>query len=521
MMSRPTTLVGMALLASLLPFTTAVPASASDPVEPTSSIAGDAFFAYERPATYGVHASDVRVPLRDGSHLACRLHRPATSSGVPSAGRFPGIVYEYTAYAENAAGFSKDLEYFVRRGYEGVVCQVRGSGASPGVIDPFGPREQRDNVDLIEWLAGRPSSTGRIGQMGLSYGGHTTLLAAVNKPKHLVATIPINGISDWYENTIYRGGIRSPRIQAWQKRVAPNTLRTYEQHPLKDAFWDARSVASRWDDLDVPTLEINGWYDRYRDGMVKNHLARPENVWMVSGPWEHGYPSTQRAPIDQRPYLAWWDHWLKQDPTAPLPRTKITSFEIASANRSTGWHQYASWPPSSRTVEMGLGARGELARRVGTPTRRSYTVNTSQAPATRGQRLDFVTAPQGRDIVIAGSPRLELEAAFTAKDGNVAAILEDMAPDGRRSRITQGWLKASHREGHQRLASVEPGRTYAMSVEIWPTHYRLPAGHRLGLRLSSDDFPEIASDAPQGRVSVDVGRGGSTLVLPVAGAGVR
>lgn len=520
-MSRPTTLISAAALASLLPLTATVPASAADPVEPTSSIAGDAFFAYERPATYGVHVSDARVPLRDGSHLACRLHRPAAASGAPATGRFPGIVYEYTAYAENAEAFSTDLEYFVRRGYEGVVCQVRGSGASPGVIDPFGPQEQRDNVDLIEWLATRPSSTGRIGQMGLSYGGHTTLLAAVNRPKHLVAIIPINGISDWYENTIYRGGIRSPRIQTWQKEVAPNTLTTYAQHPLHDAFWDARSVASRWDDLDVPTLEINGWYDRYRDGMVKNHLARPDNVWMVSGPWEHGYPSSQRAPIDQRPYLAWWDHWLKQDPKAPLPRTKITSFEISSQNHSTGWHQYAAWPPSSRTIDFALGARGDLARRAGFPEERSYDVNTSDSPATPAQRLDFTTAPQRRDLVIAGSPRLELDTTFTATDGNIAAVLEDVAPDGRRSRITQGWLKASHREGHEQLAAVVPGTSYRMSVEIWPTHYRLPAGHRLGLRVSSDDYPEIASDAPKGRVTVEVGRGGSTLELPVSGRGTR
>ena len=46
-MSRPTTLISAAALASLLPLTATVPASAADPVEPTSSIAGDAFFAYE------------------------------------------------------------------------------------------------------------------------------------------------------------------------------------------------------------------------------------------------------------------------------------------------------------------------------------------------------------------------------------------------------------------------------------------------------------------------------------------
>src|SRR5213078_553356 len=121
--------------------------------------------------------------------------------------------------------------------------------------------------------------------MGVSYGGHTSLLVAVNRPPHLKAIIPTNALHDWYENTIYRGGIYSPRIRDWQRSTAPATLQSYAAHSLYDDFWRGRSVMTRWDRLTVPTLEINGWYDRYRDGMVKNFLARPEHVWLVSGPW--------------------------------------------------------------------------------------------------------------------------------------------------------------------------------------------------------------------------------------------
>ncbi|MET9249434.1 hypothetical protein [Nonomuraea sp. NPDC003709] len=64
-------------------------ATAATSLPPDRSLPPDPFFAYDRPAEYGVHRERVTVPLRDGSHLACDLHRPATADGTPAPGRFP------------------------------------------------------------------------------------------------------------------------------------------------------------------------------------------------------------------------------------------------------------------------------------------------------------------------------------------------------------------------------------------------------------------------------------------------
>jgi hypothetical protein len=56
-----------------------------------------------------------------------------------------------------------------------------------------------------------------------------------------------------------------------------------------------------------------------------------------------------------------------------------------------------------------------------------------------------------------------------------------------------------------------------MDIHIWPTHYRVAAGHRLVLRVSSDDYPEIDSDVPAGRVTLKVGERGAELRLRVRG----
>ncbi|MET8209853.1 CocE/NonD family hydrolase [Streptomyces sp. NPDC005373] len=478
------------------------PTRAAAATPPATSVPSDPFFSYDRPETYGV----------------AQLYRPASPDGQPATGTFPGIVYEYTAYAANLEYFGTGAAYFVRRGYNTLVCQARGSGTSPGTVDPFSPQEQRDNYDAIEWLAQHPGSTGRIGQMGVSYGGHTGLLVAVNRPPHLEAIIPTNALHDWYENTIYRGGIYSPRIRDWQRATAPATLQTYAEHPLYDDYWRGRSVMARWDRLTIPTLEINGWYDRYRDGMVKNYLAQPDHVWLVSGPWDHGDPATQYAGIGPGPYLAWWDRWLTEDEHAPLPAARITSYELPGPGAGTGWQQFGHWPPNdAHALTLALRADGSLKPAPGVGGEASFEVNTGTAAPHRGQQIRFSTRPLARDVVLAGDGTFAVDAAFTADDGNIAAVLFDEAPDGAATRITAGWLKASHRHGHTALSPVTPGAYHAMDIHIWPTHYRVAAGHRLVLRVSSDDYPEIDSDVPAGRVTLKVGERGAELRLRVRG----
>jgi len=496
----------MRTIVLLLAVTVLVASAVMPAVAAGPSLPADRFFSYDRPATYGVHIERIEVPLRDGSHLVCDLHRPAGPDGQPAPGRFPGIVYDFNAY-NLLQQFGDAARFFVTRGYVAAICNVRGSGDSPGHLDPFSAQEQRDNYDLIEWLAVQPWSTGRIGQTGVSYGGHSTMLVAVNKPPHLAAIIPVDAISDWYENTIYRGGIYSERIRAWQQSVAPDTLVTYAQHPDYDDFWRERSVKARWANLDVPTLQIAGWYDRYRDGMVQNFHARKDTVWLVAGPWEHGMPAGQYADIGNGAFLAWWDHWLARRP-APLPRAKVTSFETPNG----GWRQYDDWPTTAaRQRRLTLTAGGDLASVPGRSAIAQFTVNTDPAPGSPDEQLSYRTEPLRHDVVLAGGIDATVRAAFTARDGNIAVVVSDLAPDGTATRITQGWLKASHRSGHEHPVPVQPDVTYDLPVHLWPTHYRIEAGHQIQVSVSSDDYPEIDSDAPAGSVEVRVGDGGSTI----------
>ena len=93
--------------------------------------------------------------------------------------------------------------------------------------------------------------------------------------------------------------------------------------------------------------------------------------------------------------------------------------------------------------------------------------------------------------------------------------LQDVASDGTSFVMTTGWLRASHRTGHEHPALLTPGQPYDFDVALWPTHWRVAAGHRLRVSVSSGDVAAVEPNAPPGTVTVLAGAGGSTLDLPV------
>ncbi|HEV3359090.1 MAG TPA: CocE/NonD family hydrolase [Pseudonocardiaceae bacterium] len=468
---------------------------------PTATV-GDPFFGYDRPPTHDIHTETVQVPMRDGSYLVCDLLRPAGPDGIPAEGAFPGIVYDFNAYSARQM-FAQGAAHFVKRGYVAAVASVRGSGGTPGHVVPFGRQEQEDNYDLVEWLAAQPFCTGRIGQMGISYGGHLAYLAAVNHAPHLTTVIPVQAISDWYENTIYRGGIPNARIREWQQTTAPDTLDIYPQHPLYDDFWRERSVKARWDGLTIPVLDVGGWGDVYRSGMVENFVARPENTWMVAGPWEHGMVPGQFEDIASACYLAWFDHWLAGLP-APIPQAKVTSYEMPSH----GWRRFTAWPPAAaRETTWIPGPDGALGTETQPGSEVAFDVSSEGVP--------FTTPALSQDLVLAGDPELTLMAAFSAEDGNIAVVLDDVDESGESVRVSHGWLKASHRDGHERRVAVVPDTFHTLRIALWPTHHRIVAGHTLRLTISSQDYPNIESEALPGTVRIRLGAAETSLTCQV------
>ncbi|WP_460959001.1 hypothetical protein [Parasphingorhabdus pacifica] len=87
------------------------------------------------------------------------------------------------------------------------------------------------------------------------------------------------------------------------------------------------------------------------------------------------------APVPLGAVLAWWDHWLMQSPSAPLPSVRVTSFELPVAGGDR-WKEISAWPPSDvRPRRMYLGADRTLSERPGPEGDTSYHVNPVDGPA--------------------------------------------------------------------------------------------------------------------------------------------
>ena len=190
---------------------------------------------------------DVLIPVNDGHNLWANVYRP------DAPGKFP-VLMSMDIYGKDvhfADGYKLpwaklckqnpnidrdgssgkylrwekiDPERWVPDGYIVIAIDSRGSGKSPGYLDPFSPRETQDYYDAIEWAAGQSWSTGKIGLIGISYLSIKQWQVAALQPPHLAAICPWEGGCDLYRDWSHHGGIFSDLFPtAWYPRqVLPN-----------------------------------------------------------------------------------------------------------------------------------------------------------------------------------------------------------------------------------------------------------------------------------------------------------
>lgn len=116
-----------------------------------------------------------------------------------------------------------DPERCVRAGYVVIRVDARGSGKSPGYLDYFSPRENRDYAEAIEWAGVQGWSNGKVGLLGISYYDQTQWRVAALRPPHLAAIIPWEGLTDLYRESSHHGGILGNRyFEVWEPSVLRN-----------------------------------------------------------------------------------------------------------------------------------------------------------------------------------------------------------------------------------------------------------------------------------------------------------
>jgi predicted acyl esterase len=156
---------------------------------------------------------------RDGTKLSFYVHPPQDVANaiplpdgfqIPNAGASPTpVLIEYSGYGyADPAGPQSGIAILANlMGFTVVDVNMRGTGCSGGAFDFFEPLQGLDGYDVVETIARQPwAANGKVGMMGISYGGISQLFTAQYDPPSLAAISPLSVI-DNTQTTLYPGGI--------------------------------------------------------------------------------------------------------------------------------------------------------------------------------------------------------------------------------------------------------------------------------------------------------------------------
>ena len=139
-----------------------------------------------------------------------------------------------------------------------------------------------------------------------------------------------------------------------------------------------------------------------------------------------------------------------------------------------------------------------------------------------------------QDMELAGAPVMTLKLASLSSDPAIFAYVEDVAPDGRVTYITEGQFRAIHRKPADpaKLAydqgpaphsfnqadalPVKPGEAFTVEFALQPTAALIRKGHKLRLAIGGADADTFHRYPETGPERFDIHRGeASSVVLPM------
>ncbi|HVX52090.1 MAG TPA: CocE/NonD family hydrolase [Chitinophagaceae bacterium] len=363
---------------------------------------------------------EVMIPMRDGIKLHTVIFTPGNvSEPVP-------ILVERTPYgADHAQSPDKSayLKDMAAGGYIFVFQDIRGRYKSEGqfvmnrpILDKPGTvDESTDAWDAVDWLVKNvKNNNGKVGQLGISYLGWTTLVAAARPHPALVAASEQATPADMFlgDDFHHNGAFRlsygfdysfmeeASKVDTlfpfddydlynWFLKLGPlsnanakylhgmlPTWNNFTLHPNYDTFWQKQSALHYVGYPRIPMLHVGGVWDQEDINgpqiiyNLQEKLDTNHRNYICLGPWNHGQWAggnvTHLASYDMGSNTAqyfqqhiqkkWFDHWLKGKDDGDFP--EATVFETGSNQ----WKTYSTWPPKEATIKrLYTAANGKVS----------------------------------------------------------------------------------------------------------------------------------------------------------------
>ena len=379
--------------------------------------------AQTAPDTLTYSRKELLIPMRDGIRLNTVIFTPA---GVKEPLPFLFLRTPYGVSKNPSPNRKVYISDMAREGYIFVFQDIRGRYKSEGTFEmmravrdkknPAAIDESTDTYDAIDWLLKNvPANNGKVGMLGVSYDGWTTMMGTLDPHPALKAASEQATPSDMYigddfhHNGAFRlsYGFEYAYLTEFSKEDALfpfDTYDTYEwylalgplshvnekyfqgklptwndfvKHPNYDDFWQKQSMAYRLGSPTVPILHVAGWWDQedfygpLKAYEVLEKADKTNKNFIVIGPWNHGgwdngsgkslgkidfgAPTAEKFRKDIQ--ASFFAHFLKGKVSDQIP--EAMTFQTGSNT----WKTYDQWPPVNSTImkNLYLNSNGRLS----------------------------------------------------------------------------------------------------------------------------------------------------------------
>ncbi len=487
---------------------------------------------------------NIWIPMPDGVQLAARIWLPEDAVADP----VPAIL-EYLPYRKRDGTVARDHlthPYFAGFGYAGVRVDMRGTGDSEGVCKgEYLLQEQDDCLAVMEWLSNQPWCSGKVGMIGISWGGFNGLQVAARRPPQLGAVISLCSTDDRYADDIhFMGGAMlgeklgwgataftiantppDPLIvgerwrDMWIERLRGNGLWLLDwlKHQRRDEFYAHGSICENYDAVAVPVYLVGGWADGYTNAILRmlENLSCPKKG--LIGPWAHKYPHFAlpgpRIGFLQE-CLRWWDQHLKGRDTGIMDEPELRAWVNHSVeprpyyeSRPGHWVAVPKWQGGESKAEAKFcnlddfmtSADGAVS--VACAENAGYTSGNwcgyglvPDGPidqSLESSMISFETEPFESEVELLGFPQLTAEVQSDVPQANLIAVLSEALPDGKANRISYGILNLSHRNSHANPQALPKDEPVAVQVQLNACGQCIAKGSQLRLSLSNAYWPVV------------------------------
>jgi uncharacterized protein len=514
-----------------------------NPLARIAGLAADRMLGLPSGAVPYVVRRDVGVPMPDGVVLLGDHYRPAGDDRpLPvvlvrspyGRARVPGLVF--------AAPMA-------RRGFQVFIQSTRGTFGSGGLFRPFSS-EREDGLATVAWLRDQPWCDGRVSMAGASYLGHTQWAVAPYAEPRLTS-VSMNVTAANFSAAFYQHGAPSLKnVLNWigligrQERGPFGAIpgpwqmarmrRALRKVPLQAAdvdvagapvaFWrdftgHAGPGDEFWADADhdradltrlPPASMVTGWWDLFVPLQLRDYAAIRAvggTARITVGPWLHGEPAEMRAIIRQD--VAWLEHHLNGGPPPSGPPVHVF------LQQADSWLEFDEWPPPGAVdTAWYLRAGGLLSREAepGDAPPDTFVYNPADPTPSAGgpvlqppgkqvdngaiearpDVLTYTTEPLAADTDLVGPVSARIFVRTGRKHADVFVRVCDVDAEGVSRNIVDGIRRLSPQTVPADDVTAGDDGVLAVLLELYPTGYRIRAGHRIRVQVSGGSFPRFA-----------------------------